>query len=98
MRGAANVYAQSSVGSPEVKITLERERLQRFGFQPLAVLETIQAAYLGVTVAQTYDGAGVFDVSVVLDSSLRQDAGTLAQLWIRNGEGPQLPLRELARI
>ena len=64
----------------------------------MAVLETIQAAYLGVTVAQTYDGAGVFDVSVVLDSSLRQDAGTLAQLWIRNGEGPQLPLRELARI
>src|SRR5262245_58101313 len=97
-RGAVDVFAESASGSPELTITLRRDRLQQFGFQPVGVLEAVQTAYQGTTVAQTYDDERVFDVTVILDPAQRRDINAVGSLPVRNGTGLQLPLRELADI
>jgi CzcA family heavy metal efflux pump len=78
--GAADVFSQTQSGSPEVTVTLRQERLKQFGFQPLNVLEAVQTAYQGTTVAQTYDSNRVFDVSVILDPASRRDPESIGAL------------------
>src|SRR5207247_1227892 len=54
VRGAADVKITSPPGLPEVVVHLRPERLRRFDFQPVEVLEAMQTAYQGAAVAQTY--------------------------------------------
>src|SRR5262249_6509730 len=97
-RGAVDVFLQSQSGSPELAITLRPDRLRQFGFQPVSVLEAVHTAYQGTTVAQTYENERVFEVSVILDPAKRRDVDAVGALLVRNSEGLQLPLRELADI
>jgi CzcA family heavy metal efflux pump len=96
--GAADVFLQSSSGSPEVTASLRWDRLEQFGFQPLSVLEAVQTAYQGTIVAQTYEDNRIFDVNVLLDPARRADAGAVGALLVQNTRGLRLPLRELADV
>jgi len=96
--GAVDVYSQAQSGSPEVTVSLRRDRLEQFGFQPLGVLDAVQTAYQGTTVAQTYEDNRVFDVNVLLDPVSRANPEAIGALLIENSSGQRLPLRELATV
>ena len=96
--GAADVYSQAQSGSPEVTVSLRKDRLEQFGFQPLSVLNAVQTAYQGITVAQTYEDNRVFDVNVLLDPISRGDPEAIGALLVQNANGIRLPLRELATV
>lgn len=94
--GAADVLIQSQSSSPEMTVSLRKDRLKQFGFEPVDVLDTIQTAYQGTVVGQTYDNDRVFDVTVILTPASRKDPEPIADLLLRNPSGMTLPLRELA--
>src|SRR5438093_2949060 len=96
--GAEDVQVKSPPGAPRMAARLRPERLAQFGFRPLEVLEAIQTAYQGAVVAQTYEGNKVFDVTVVLEPSSRQEPEGIGALMIRNTQGLRMPLRELADV
>ncbi len=96
--GAAEPQISSPPGAPQLMIRLEEDKLLQFGFQPVAVLEAIEAAYQGIVVGQTYEGYRVFDITVILDESERQFPEQVGDLLLRNEEGLAVPLRELADI
>ncbi|HWH71331.1 MAG TPA: efflux RND transporter permease subunit, partial [Candidatus Sulfotelmatobacter sp.] len=54
--GNADVKVKSPPGAPRIAIRLRPDRLTRFGFRPVEVLEAIQTAYQGTVVAQTHRG------------------------------------------
>ena len=62
------------------------------------MLESIQTAYQGAILGQTYEGNKVFDVAVVLEPSSRREAEGIGALMVRNAQGLRLPLRELADV
>ncbi len=96
--GAVDVNLESPPGLPEVTVQLRPERLQRFGFRPVEVIEALETAYQGATVAQVYEGNRVFDVTVVLTPDARRAPETLASLELRNARGLLVPLGELATV
>ena len=96
--GAADVLSQAQSGSPEVRIALRADRLRQYGFAPLDVLETIQVAYQGVTVAQANDSTRVFEVAVILDPASRRDPETIGSMLVRNAAGTRLRLSQLADL
>jgi Cu/Ag efflux pump CusA len=96
--GAADIRVASPPGAPQVIAQLRPERLQQFGFQPLEVLDAMQTAYQGTTVAECYEGNRVFDVVVVLEESARQDPESIANLLVRNAAGTTVRLDALAEI
>jgi len=96
--GATDVQVESPAGAPQMIVRLRPERLRQFGFHPVEVLESIQTAYQGAIVAQTYQGNRVFDVAVILDAASRQDPEGVGTLLLRNDTGLRMPLRELADI
>ncbi|MGF6970739.1 CzcA family heavy metal efflux pump [Paraburkholderia sp. WC7.3g] len=98
IRGAASVQVESPPGIPELDVRLKPDQLSRWGFRPVEVLDAIQSAYQGATVAQTYEGSRTYDVTVVLAPGARQSLGDVGALMLRNPEGLAVPLRELATI
>ncbi len=98
VKGAADVQMESPPGAPEMVMRLRRDKLKQFGFYSLDALEAVQTAFQGTAVAQTFEGNRVFDVTVILDAAARRDPERVGSLLLRNSEGLQLPLRELAEV
>jgi Cu/Ag efflux pump CusA len=98
IRGAASVRVESPPGIPELDVRLKPDQLSRWGFRPVDVLDAIQSAYQGSTVAQTYEGSRPYDVAVVLAPDARRNLGDVGALMLRNPDGLAVPLRELASI
>jgi CzcA family heavy metal efflux pump len=96
--GAADVQVAAPPGAPRMMIQLRRDRLTQFGFRPVEVLEAVRTAYQGDVVAQTYEGDKVFDVSVILEPSARQQPESIGDLLVSNPQGMRLPLKQLADI
>jgi CzcA family heavy metal efflux pump len=98
VKGGVDVQMESQPGMPEMVAHLRRERMLRLGFRPVDVLETIQTAYQGNVVAQTYEGNKVFDVAVLLHPSARRNTDALGELMVRSGQGLRVPLKEIAEL
>jgi len=96
--GASGVRVESPIGIPELAVRLKPDQLSRWGFRAVEVLDAIQSAYQGTTVAQTYEGNRIYDVAVILTPAARADIGALGTLVLRNPDGLAVPLRELAAI
>jgi CzcA family heavy metal efflux pump len=98
IKGAKDVRVASPPGSPLLLVSLRPERLQQYGFQPMEVLSAIQSAYQGVTVAQTYEGNKVFDVTVILRPDLQADPERIGDLLIKNHAAQYVALSQLADL
>jgi len=98
IRGAATVRVESPPGIPELNIRLKPDRLSKWGFKPVEVLEAIQNAYQGATVAQAYEGNRTYDVTVALAPVTRGSISEIGELMLRNPDGKAIELRELADI
>jgi Cu/Ag efflux pump CusA len=98
IHGAASVRVESPPGIPELDVRLKPDQLSRWGFRPVDVLDAIQSAYQGSTVAQTYEGSRTYDVTVVLAPGARKNLADVGALMLRNPDGLAVPLRELAVI
>ncbi|MHB1677196.1 MAG: efflux RND transporter permease subunit [Sulfuriferula sp.] len=96
--GATGVTVQAPQGTPQLTIRLKQDQLTRWGFEPIDVLDAIQAAYEGVSVSQIYEGNRIFDVSVLLTPASRQSPVEIGTLPLRNAEGITVPLRQLVDI
>ena len=98
IRGTASVRVESPPGTPELAIRLRPDALSRWGFMPVEVLDAIQTAYQGTTVAQAHVGSRTYDIRVILAPSARRDIDQIGSLVLRNPDGLAVSLRELADI
>lgn len=98
IKGSKGVQIKSPPGAPRLAVRLRPERLSQFGFRPVDVLEAVQAAYQGTTVAQVHRGGQVADVAVILDDAERREPEHIAQLMLNNAAGLRLPLGQLADV
>lgn len=98
VRGAVDVQIASPPGVPQMMVRLRHDRLMLLGFRPVEVLDAIETAFQGATVAQTFEGGRVFDVVVILDEALRREPESIGALLLRNAEGTRVPLREIADV
>ena len=98
VKGAVDVQIPTPPGVPEVDVRLRPERLAQFGFEPVKLLDTIQAAYQGDPAGQVYDGNRVIDVVVILPPNVRGDPGEIGSLLVDNDDGLQIKLQQLADV
>ncbi|MDG0027556.1 efflux RND transporter permease subunit [Trinickia sp. Y13] len=98
IHGVAGVNVESPPGIPELEVRLKPEQLTRHGLRPGEVLDAIQAAYEGVTVAQVHQGSRAYDLTVQLAPSARRTLSDVSALSVRNPDGLAVPLGALATI
>jgi cobalt-zinc-cadmium resistance protein CzcA len=96
--GAADVYAEEVTGLPQIVVTLDRNRLARFGLNVEDVNHTVQTAFAGQTAGQVFEQERRFDVVLRLRADLRQDINSVRQLFIATPRGEQVPLEQVASV
>ena len=95
--GIVDLQFKRQSGTPTISIALVPEALAALGVKSQDVLDTIESAYAGQTVGQTYQNTRTIDVVTLLPDQLRHEPAGLANLTIATPLGP-VPLSQVARI
>ncbi|MEE9904766.1 MAG: efflux RND transporter permease subunit [Chlorobium sp.] len=85
--GTADVKLTSSVGSPELRARIDREKMASFGLNVSDVGATLRTAYAGDDAGKYREGDDEYDIRVMLDEHFRRDTRTIGQLALRTPQG-----------
>ena len=95
--GIVDLQFKRQSGTPTVSLALKPDALAALGVKAQDALDTIETAYSGQIVGQTYEGARTVEVVTLLPSQLRQSPSDLADLLIPTPLGA-VPLSRIAQI
>ncbi|MFI4889744.1 MAG: efflux RND transporter permease subunit [Steroidobacterales bacterium] len=95
--GVVDLQFKRQGGTPTIAIRLRPEALAATGLKAQDVLDTIETAYAGAKVGQTFKGTRTVDVAVLLPAALRHQPAALARLVIATPMGP-VPLSQVAEL
>jgi len=95
--GIVDLQFKRQSGTPTISIQVIPEALAATGLKVQDVLDTIESAYAGKIVGQTFKGTRTVNVVVLLPDGLRHQPARLAQLMIQSPLGP-VPLSQVARV
>jgi len=96
--GIDHVVLVQELGQPSLTITVDRDKLARYGLSSDAVNDLINAAVGGAAVTQVVQGERTFDLVVRLQEQYRSDPNQIGNILIATPSGSQVPLREVADI
>jgi Cu/Ag efflux pump CusA len=97
VKGIVDLQLKHQSGTPALAIQLSPEALAATGLRVQDVLDTIETAYAGARVGQTFRGTRTVDVDVLLPAVARHQPAQLGRLMIASPLGP-VPLSQVARI
>jgi Cu/Ag efflux pump CusA len=95
--GILDLQFKRQSGTPTIAIQLRPAALAASGLRAEDVLETVDTAYTGMKVGQTFRGTRTVDTVVLLPDALRREPARLAKLMIKGPLGP-VPLSQVAHI
>jgi CzcA family heavy metal efflux pump len=95
--GIVDLQFKRQGGTPTIAIEVLPQALSATGLKVQDVLDTIESAYAGKIVGQTFKGTRTVGVVVLLPDTLRHQPTGLAQLMIASPLGP-IPLSQVARV
>ncbi|HEY4031642.1 MAG TPA: efflux RND transporter permease subunit [Caulobacteraceae bacterium] len=98
MGGAQAVTSDAAPLAPAMRIDLDFKRLALYGLGAADVLDTVQAALQGMTVAHIYDSGRAIDLTVTGPEALRRDPEAIDNLLLRSSSGVSVPLRLVANV
>ncbi|HEY4366252.1 MAG TPA: efflux RND transporter permease subunit [Steroidobacteraceae bacterium] len=95
--GIVDLQFKRQSGTPAVAITTSAQALATSGLRNQDVLDTIETAYAGSQVGQTFQGVRTVDAVVLLPDILRHEPAQLGKLMIAGPLGP-VPLSQVAKL
>lgn len=95
--GVVDLRMPRSASVPTLSVKLDRAALASYGLSASDALDTIQTAFAGTTIGQTYEGTKTVDVVVILRPDDRERISQLDKLMIGNASVRTL-LKNVAAI
>jgi len=96
--GIVNVFSSADEGRPELRVTMDRERISRLNMTTSQVATALSNAVKG-NLATTYVDQGVeFEVVVQLEALDKSRSTDLSNLQVQAPGGEWVPLGNLARV
>jgi len=97
VKGIVDLQFKRQSGTPTIAIHLVPQALAATGLKVTDVLDTIEAAYAGTTVGQTFQGTRTVDVVALLPDKVRNQPTQVQNLMITSPLGP-VPLSQIAHV
>jgi CzcA family heavy metal efflux pump len=97
VKGIVDLQFKRQSGTPTMAIRLVPQALAATGLKVQDVLDTIEAAYAGTVVGQTFRGTRTVDVVALLNDTARHQPTQVQQLMISSPMGP-VPLSRVASV
>jgi cobalt-zinc-cadmium resistance protein CzcA len=98
INGAADIQVDQVSGKPQLKITINRHAIARYGLNLSDVQQVIRTAIGGETAGQIFEGIRRFDIFVRFAPEFRSDKNAISNLLITSPNGLQVPLSQIATI
>ena len=92
------VIADRIVGKPYLEISIDREKIARYGLSIRQVQDIIEVAVGGKNLTTTVEGRERYPVRVRYQRELRNDIEELGNILVPTTSGAQIPITELAEI
>lgn len=96
--GLTDVRSEAISGTPQIRISIDREQCNNLGIKIEDVTRAITMGLIGEKVSDAWVGSKRYDVIIKLIESARRDLTDLRKLRIHGGEGFTIPLEQVARI
>lgn len=98
IQGVKDLGIFKSIGQPELRIELDKQKLARYGVNVSDAEEIIEMAVGGKPATKMYEGERKFDVRIRFSPEYRSTEQEIGKLLVRCTNGTKIPLRELADI
>jgi HME family heavy-metal exporter len=98
VEGVKDLMVEPQVEIPQLRIELDRDKLEQYGLTPVNVNEYVETAMKGEVVSEVLIGQRTFDLLVRMEETYREDLQALRRLSIELPSGGTAPLASLARI
>ena len=96
--GSADVQTDQVTGAPQLRITVNREAISRFGLNVEDVLSVVRTAIGGSEAGQVFEGVRRFDIIVRYREQDRMNAERISRI-VLNGPGDEIiPLGQVANV
>ena len=96
--GVTDLLVEPQVEIPQLRIELDRDKLELYGLTPAFVNEYISTAMNGEVVSQVLLGQRTFDLLVRMDERYRENLQSLGRLSIDLPGGGTTPLSSVAKV
>ncbi len=96
--GITHVTLVQELGQPSLTISVNRDKMARYGVSAQTVNGLIEAAVGGAAATQVVQGERTFDLVVRLQPQYRATPEQIGNILLATPEGQQIPLREVANV
>jgi cobalt-zinc-cadmium resistance protein CzcA len=96
--GAADVQKDQVTGTPQLRITIDRQAIARHGINVGEVQHIISTAVGGEKAGQIFEGIPRFDILVRYKPEYRNNSAAISRILVPARGGVKVPLGDLARI
>lgn len=96
--GAADVQKDQVTGTPQLRITVDRQAIARYGINVEDVQEIVRTAVGGETAGQIFEGIARFDILVRYHPEDRGSAAAIGRILVPAPGGVTVSLSALARL
>ncbi len=98
VRGIEDLRVEEANSLPQLRISLDRPALARFGLTPGDAIRAVRIGLVGEVMSEVWRGQRHFDLIVRLNDDSRRDASAIRELLIDGHDGAHVPLGQVARI
>ena len=96
--GAVDTFIEQEAEQPQVKITIDRDKVARYGLNVSDVEGVIEMAIGGRAVTTMFEGERRFDITVRYTPEARRDVPSVGHILVKSPDGSRIPLSDLAKI
>ncbi|MGE5693450.1 MAG: efflux RND transporter permease subunit, partial [Candidatus Zixiibacteriota bacterium] len=96
--GAADLFAERTVGGSYLEVEPNREKLARYGLSVKEVQDVIEVALGGMIASRTVEGRRRFPIRVRYARAFRDNLEAIKRTLVMTSTGAQIPLEQLADI
>ena len=96
IEGVADLRVEQTAGTPQINVTLDRQRLARYGLNISDVSEVIETALNGIAVTDILEGHRKFAVFIRFQERFRGDLESIKKILIDTPDGQRVPLEYVA--
>jgi cobalt-zinc-cadmium resistance protein CzcA len=98
IRGAADTSIEQEADQAQLRISIDRLQVARYGINVSDVQDVIDLALAGSPVSTVFEGERRFDIAARLTPEARADAVAIGHILIATRDGGRVPLAQLATI
>jgi len=96
--GFVDLQKSLKLGLPELTVKPDREKAAAMGVDARAIAQTIQMMVGGMDVGVFKEEGRRYDIRMQVESEDRSDPGAIGDLYVRNGQGEPVALRNLVSV